>query len=51
MARMTDAQRLDWLEGRYELMDVYWRMENEGETVREAIDALAMLQEEESNGD
>jgi hypothetical protein len=41
----TDAARLNWLAARPErLREVYWRMENEGETLREAIDALTRVQ-------
>jgi len=42
---MNDGERIDWLErtpSRFH--DVYWRMINEGETARQAIDALALLQ-------
>ena len=38
---MTDTERLDWLEGdNIRLDDVGRRMEVEGESIREAIDAL-----------
>lgn len=35
---VSDAERLDWLKYNSRLQDVYWRIENEGGTVREAID-------------
>lgn len=39
---MTDTERLDWLEvDNTRLEDVRGRMNNEDETIREAIDALA----------
>jgi hypothetical protein len=42
---MNDKQRLDWLAKVPErLREVYWRLENEDEQLREAIDALAGLQ-------
>lgn len=45
---MNDSERLDWLAAlTSRLQDVYWRVENEGETVREAIDWLADAQKEE----
>lgn len=41
----TDKQRIDWLEagGDGRLQDCYWYIQNEGGTVRGAIDALAIL--------
>ena len=40
-----DAARLEWLGERTErLREVYWRIENEGGTVREAIDWLQKAQ-------
>lgn len=39
---MTDTERLDWLDAdNTRLEDVRGRMDNENETIREAIDALA----------
>jgi hypothetical protein len=39
---MSDSQRLDWLYANTQrLKDVYWRIENEGGTVRDAIDFLS----------
>lgn len=39
---MTDTERLDWLGAdNTRLEDVRGRMDNENETIREAIDALA----------
>lgn len=44
----TDAERLDWIEIRTSrAMEIYWHIENEGGTVREAIDRLAFLQARE----
>ncbi len=44
---MNDTERLDWL-GKYNrLSEVRWRIENEGETLRDAIDRLAVLQASE----
>lgn len=41
---MTDTERLDWLDAdNTRLEDVRGRMNNENETVREAIDALVAL--------
>lgn len=46
---MSDKDRLDWLEAEPErLREVYWRMSNENEDVRTAIDALATLQKEDA---
>jgi len=43
---MTDTERLDWLdEDNGRLEDVRGRMNNEGEDLRTAIDALAEMQE------
>lgn len=45
MPELTDTARLNWLAERPErLREVYWRLENEGESLREAIDALIRLQ-------
>ncbi len=42
---MTDQERMEWLEKvTSRLQDVYWRVENEGGTVREAIDWLIKAQ-------
>jgi hypothetical protein len=39
---MSDSQKLDWLNANTQrLKDVYWRIENEGGTVRDAIDFLS----------
>jgi hypothetical protein len=38
MELVRDRDRLDWLKFNSRLQDVYWRIENEGGTVREAID-------------
>ena len=39
---MTDTERVDWLNADDEhLRDVYWRIQNEGGNVRDAIDWLA----------
>jgi len=47
---MDDAMRLDWLAANpARLQDVYWRRENEGGTLREAIDWLAEAQAKEKN--
>jgi hypothetical protein len=36
---MDDSDRIDWLAAnRNALKDVYWRLENEDTTIREAID-------------
>jgi len=36
---MSDGEMLDWLEQDTDrLTDVYWHMENEGGTIREAIE-------------
>lgn len=45
---MTDEERLDWLDDNHtRLQDVYWRMENEGCSLRDAIDWLAEAQKDE----
>lgn len=45
MNRLTDSERLDWLEAdNLRLEDVRVRMNNEGELLREAIDALAQME-------
>ncbi len=44
---MSDKERLDWLEKTSRLQDVYWRIENEGGSVRDAIDWLAKAQRQE----
>jgi hypothetical protein len=45
---MSDSQRLDWLDANAQrLKDVYWHIENEGGTVRDAIDFLSDDGEEE----
>lgn len=42
---MTDHERLDWLERiPQRLHEVHYRMVKEGETIREAIDALMIEQ-------
>jgi len=39
---MSDSQRFDWLDANTQrLKEVYWRIENEGGNVREAIDFLS----------
>jgi len=44
----TDAERIDWLGRRIErCREVYWHIENEGGTVREAIDWLTEAQRDE----
>lgn len=44
---MTDTERLDWLSrDNVRLEDVRYRMENEQETIREAIDALKEMVDE-----
>ncbi len=46
-AAITDRARLDWLEANFErLIDVRWRIVNEGDNVRQAIDALMALNAE-----
>jgi hypothetical protein len=43
---MMDTERLDWLGAdASRLQDVYWRMQNEDESLREAIDALVAMSE------
>ena len=45
---MTDEKRLDWLnEEPTRLLDVYWHIENEGGSVRSAIEKLELLQRHE----
>jgi len=40
--RMDDSDRIDWLAANRErLEDIYWRLLNEGGTLREAIDYFA----------
>ncbi len=40
-----DPGRLNWLDAKHDrLQEVYWWIENEGGTIREAIDALMALQ-------
>lgn len=44
---MTDTEIIAWLDQvRDRLQDVYWHMENEGGTVREAVQELSRLQGE-----
>jgi hypothetical protein len=43
---MTDTERIDWLAAEdTRLEDVRYRMANEEETLREAVDALASMDE------
>lgn len=45
---INDHDRLDWLERNTQrLKDVYWRLENQEETLREAVDWLMRNQEGE----
>jgi len=38
-SRLTDSDRIDWLASNPErLEEIYWRLLNEGDTMREAID-------------
>jgi hypothetical protein len=40
---MDDAMRMDWLAANpSRLQDVYWRLQNEGGTLREAIDYVIL---------
>lgn len=49
---MTDEERLDWLEkSDSRLQDVYWTVQNEGMSVRMAIDHLQVLQDSEITKD
>ena len=49
MELRRDEDRLNWLNERTErLREVYWRIENEGGTVREAIDWLTKAQAKEN---
>jgi hypothetical protein len=45
---VDDSNRMDWIAANHSrLQDVYWRLENEGGTVRDAIDWLAEAQKNE----
>jgi hypothetical protein len=45
---MDDSDRIDWLAAnRGRLKDVYWRLENEDTTIREAIDFFVRVNESE----
>ena len=45
----TDQERLDWLQADHSrLQNVYWHIQNEDGTVRQAIDTLAELQAAQS---
>ena len=45
--RMDDSDRIDWLAAnRDALKDVYWRLENEDETIRQAIDFFVRVRNE-----
>lgn len=47
----TDQERIEWLQAdTSRLQDVYWYIQNEDGTVRQAIDKLAELQSTRSNG-
>jgi hypothetical protein len=44
---MTDAEVLNWFDANTDrLQDVYWHIENEGGTVRDAVQALSEMDEE-----
>jgi hypothetical protein len=45
---VDDSDRIDWLAANWaRLKETYWRLENEGGTIREAIDWLAEAQKNE----
>lgn len=45
---MDDSDRIDWLAANWDrLGETYWRLQNEGGTIREAIDWLAQRQKNE----
>jgi hypothetical protein len=44
---MSDSEIIDWLDQVPDrLQDVYWHMENEGGTVRDAVQALSGAEDE-----
>jgi hypothetical protein len=47
----TDTQYLDWLdEDNQRLQDVYWHMENEGGTLREAVEFMIKNYKDDEQG-